>query len=84
MTSSTVSLWDYRTKQGEAARTDNFHDYSKSPGFVCIATGGNTGNPVGTVVVGCSDGAIKVYENGNLTRVSVIMGVRLDVNQIVP
>lgn len=75
MTSSTVALWDYMTKQGEAARTDNFRAYSKSPGFACIATGGDTGKPVGTVVAGCSDGAIKVFENGNLARVSVVVGV---------
>lgn len=51
-----VSLWDFRTRAGSVAEYKGRHAYSKEQPFTCLATSGNTGDNVGTVVVGNEGG----------------------------
>jgi hypothetical protein len=67
-----VSLWDFRTRAGAVAEYKGGHAYSKEQPFTCLATSGNTGDSVGTVVVGNEGGSIKVFDAGkSMSRVSL-------------
>lgn len=63
-----VSLWDFRARAGSVAEYKGGHAYLKEQPFICLATSGDTGDSVGTVVVGNEGGGIKVFD-ASMSRV---------------